>query len=326
MRPAGSERPLQPFQLASRVGSLAEAEDPWAFYDWLGRDMHERLVAALPDGYSLEGRKVLDFGCGAGRTLRHFIDAEPTAELLGCDIDAPSIDWVQEHLSPPVHAFRNDESPPLRQPDDTFDVIYCVSVFTHLARSWSAWLVELHRVLKPGGLLLATFMGEGESRRIAQEDWDDDRVGMLILNPGQPWDAGGPMIMHSPWWIREHWGRLFEVVSLSPHAATGSQPPAGHGIVTLRKTDVRLTPADLERPSDDPREARALAHAVDRLARELEMLRPALAGTSADLAVASDRVRELEDELARREDSRAAIGRARSRARTVWNRLRRRGR
>ncbi len=48
--------------------------------------------------------------------------------------------------------------------DGSFDLIWAVSVFTHLAETWSAWLLELHRVLKPGGILLATFMGEGMDR------------------------------------------------------------------------------------------------------------------------------------------------------------------
>ena len=72
--------------------------------------------------------------------------------------------WLEESLAPPLHPFLNGELPPLDQPDEMFDLVYCVSVFTHLSRSWSDWPIELHRVLKPGGLMLATFMGEGESQ------------------------------------------------------------------------------------------------------------------------------------------------------------------
>jgi hypothetical protein len=31
-------------------------------------------------------------------------------------------------------------------------------VFTHITEHWSAWLLELRRVLKPDGLLLASFL------------------------------------------------------------------------------------------------------------------------------------------------------------------------
>ena len=37
-------------------------------------------------------------------------------------------------------------------PDGAYDLVLAVSVFTHLTASWSAWLVELHRVLADGGL------------------------------------------------------------------------------------------------------------------------------------------------------------------------------
>ncbi|HYJ00543.1 MAG TPA: class I SAM-dependent methyltransferase [Thermoleophilaceae bacterium] len=280
--------PLPPFELATRVGSLQESDDPWGMYDSLGRAIQQDLLAALPAGFSLEGRRILDFGCGAGRTLRHFVGGEYGGEFWGCDIDAASIAWLEENLSPPLFPFLSGELPPLPQPDEMFDVIYCVSVFTHLSRSWSSWLLELHRVLKPDGILLATFMGEGQSLAIAGERWDEGKVGMLTLSPGQSWDRGGPMILHSPWWIREHWGRLFEVVSLTPHGFA-SEPGTGHGMAVLRKKATSLTVAELEAPSSDPREAPALVHNVDRLIRELEDLRPAWEGATAELATLRQR-------------------------------------
>ncbi len=142
-------------------------------------------------------------------------------------------------------------------------------MFSHLTSTWSDWLLELHRVLKPAGVLVVSFMGEGQSDAIAGEPWDEDRVGMLILRPAQSWDLGGPMVLHSPWWIRGHWGRLFEVANLRPHGFAAA-PGTGHGLVTLVKKSVLLTAEDLRRPNDDPREAIALAHNVDLLCRELE--------------------------------------------------------
>lgn len=278
--------PFPPYELATRVGSLDDAPDPWAHYTAIGRASKADLLAALPEGFALEGKRILDFGCGAGRTLRHFIaDASP-GEFWGCDIDAASVAWLEEFLSPPVHAFANGELPPLDQPDEMFDLIYCVSVFTHLSRSWSAWLLEMHRLLKPGGLLLATFMGEGQIRVVVDEEWSEERVGMLTLRPGQSWDAGGPMILHSPWWIREHWGRPFDILSLTPSGFPGAPRGVGHGLVTMRKKETVLSTADLEDPSADPREATALAHNVSHLTRELEELRPAFDAASAELAAA----------------------------------------
>jgi len=118
---------------------------------------------------------------------------------------------------------------------------------------------RFHSLLAPGGLLVATFMGPGMSWRIAGEPFDEHRVGMNVLAPGASWDDGGPMVLHAPWWLRTHWGRLFDVVRLQEHGFCAA-PGDGHGVITLRRREVSLTAADLERPDpDDPREATALA-------------------------------------------------------------------
>jgi SAM-dependent methyltransferase len=277
---SAEQLPVPPFDLASRVGSLAEYDDPDAVYEIFGKAIKDDLVAGLPEGYSMAGRRILDFGCGAGRTLRHFITENTDAELWGCDIDVPSVEWLRQNLAPPLNVFLNGDAPPLDQPDGKFDLIYCVSVFSHLTRHWAEWLLELHRLLKPDGLLLATVMGRGFSESIAQEQWDADRVGMMVLAPGQAWSAGGPMVFHSPWWIRAHWGRAFDIVSLGESGFAVPDPDNGQGLVVMRRKQVQLTPDDLRRISDDPREAVALDHNVDRLMGELETLRPHLASVS----------------------------------------------
>ncbi|MBN1530841.1 MAG: class I SAM-dependent methyltransferase [Thermoleophilaceae bacterium] len=268
-----SAAPFPPLELANRVGSLEGAEDPYAFYDQVGRRTREDIVAALPAEWSFEGRSVLDFGCGAGRTLRHFLPETASAEVWGCDIDADSVAWIESELSPPLHVFRNGPAPPLDVESGRFDLIWALSVFTHLVETWSAWLLELHRVLKPGGILLATFMGEGMSRPMAGEDWVPDRVGMNVLRYGQGWELGGPMVFHSPWWIREHWGRAFEVLHLEGKGFA-TIPEAGQGVVVLRRLDVDLEPADLERIDPvEPREVDALLHGIVQSRREIEELR-----------------------------------------------------
>lgn len=273
---ASMSPPLPPFELASRVGTLENTSEPWEMYEAIGLASREHLLASLPDGFSMEGKRVLDFGCGAGRTLRQFVDYP--AEFWGCDIDAASIDWMRENLAPPLHPFVNGELPPLDQADAAFDLVFCVSVFTHLSRSWSAWLVELHRVLKPGGILFATFMGEAQSESVAGEPWNEDAVGMLTLRPGQAWSEGGPMILHSRWWIGEHWGRLFDIVAVHPSGFPCLPRGAGQGFAVMRKREASLTAAELEVPGGDPREAIALAHNVDRLVRELEDIGPTSGG------------------------------------------------
>jgi SAM-dependent methyltransferase len=280
------ELPYPPLQLANRVGCLEGAAEPFDYYDELGLGGRSSIVDRLPRDWSFEGKRVLDFGCGAGRTLRHFVAETADAEFWGCDIDEASISWMSEYLCPPFHVFVNGPEPPLEQPDSSFDLIWGISVFTHLTDSWSRWLVELHRILKPDGLLYLTFMGSGMSELITGEPWREDGTGMNVTKCGQSWDLGGPMVMHSPWWIQEHWGRAFEILSLLPDGFVARDGPAeaqssGQGSVLMRKRAQAVDPAALERVEPgDARETAALLHSIQQLQGECATLRGELVATA----------------------------------------------
>lgn len=265
--------PFPPLDLANRVGAIVDQPDPYRYYSSIGAATREFLLGVLPDSWSFAEKRVLDFGCGAGRSLRHFLRDAETAEIWGSDIDTPSVEWLRDNLCPPLHAVTNEAMPPLVFEDKFFDLIFVVSVFTHLTDSWSAWLLEMHRVLADEGILIATFMGEGLSEIISGEPWVEDRVGMNVHNHDQGWDQGGPMVLHSPWWIRAHWGRAFEIIDLQPYGFC-ADGVAGQGAVVMRKRSGTWSLSDLDAlEADEPRERVALLHMIDRLQREVVDLR-----------------------------------------------------
>ena len=257
--------PIAPQELQRRVAG-PESDD--ANYEENGRLAGESILALLPEDWSWEGKRVLDFGCGPGRVLRHLARAAPEAELHGCDTHEPSIRWLQERSTDRILAFVNSEEPPLDRPDGFFDLIYAVSVFTHLTASWSRWLLELHRLLRPDGLLISTYAGEVDHQQYLVFDapWDEDRIGMNVLAPAAPWDAGGPAVFHSRWWLEAHWGRAFDFLRMTPDGFGGLT----QGALLLQKRAVRLDPENLERPEPgEPRELAAARHNVRQLSHEL---------------------------------------------------------
>lgn len=279
------EPPIPPFELANRVKRLPGARAKWiAEYEELGAQTRSALLGLLPEGASLEGKRLLDFGCGAGRTLRHFLGEAESGEVWGTDIDGPSIEWLQRNLCPPLHATRCEVDPPLPFADGHFDFAWAISLFTHLSGNSADWLLELHRVLRPGGLLMATYMGKYNSEAIAGEEWDEDRVVMNLLFHNRPWDDGGPMVLMSDWWVDEHWGRAFEILArFDLHGQTWTM---------MRKRDVSLTPEELLEPGPDPREWRALRHNIAQLQREVEMTQRWAARSAAERGL-RDRLRPL---------------------------------
>lgn len=247
-------------------------EDPLKAYLRSGKVDRALIERFLPDGWSWTGKRVLDFGCGVGRIMRQFGPEAGDAEFWGCDLDRASIAWGRENLEPPLHFFESAEEPGLPQEEGYFDLIYAFSVYTHFTDNWAGWLLEHHRVLADGGLLLATFLGEGMSESLIGERWDEDRIGMNTLLHDNPWDLGGPIALNSPWWIRAHWGRAFEIVELAPRIVEDGSP--SQGMVLARKKQVSLTVEDLTRlEPDEPREIVALQHHVDQLIEESRRLR-----------------------------------------------------
>ena len=235
----------------------------------MGASCEWLIRANLPQDWWSGGRRVLDFGCGVGRVLRHFAADAEGGDFWGCDIDEASIDWCRSNLSPPFSFFCNGDLPPLPHPDESFDLVYAMSVFTHLLDSWSAWLLELGRLLRPGGYLVTSFMGQGMVERICGETYDESLIGANQVRIAQSWSRGGPSVFHSPWWLRAHWGRAFEIVAISESTTQGED--ASQGVICLRKDERRApTIAELERPEpDEPREFAAQRHNIDQLKREI---------------------------------------------------------
>lgn len=106
------------------------------------------------------GVAILDWGSGYGRVSRHFIKYWPQSEIWGADVDADNITWAQKNLSK-GHFVTLPLLPPSSIPDQKFDVIFGISVMTHLtADAQAAWITELARCLNPNGLALITFAGQ----------------------------------------------------------------------------------------------------------------------------------------------------------------------
>jgi SAM-dependent methyltransferase len=259
-------------------------------WEKLGPETKTALVSLLGPDWSFGGKRVLDFGCGAGRTLKHFLPEAEHAEFWGVDIDATSVQLLEDTVCPPLQVMRSEYMPPLDLDGDSFDLIWSISVFTHLTDNSLPWLIELHRLLKPGGLLIATYMGRWTSELLAGEPWDEDRVGMNVLRHNHPAADGAPLTMISDWWLREHWGRAFEVLQIEPNIHNQSW-------ALLRKRDAQPTVQDLERPGEDPREYAALRHNLRQTQREVQAVQER--GRQALEAARLDGEEHLADCLAR---------------------------
>jgi SAM-dependent methyltransferase len=258
-----ADLPIPPPELVTRIGG------EYREYTEIGRGQRFYIESMLPEGWSFEGKTVLDFGCGTGRTLASFAAEATRAEFIGCDIHAESIAWAKQSLSPPFEFLVCPETPPLDQPSGRFDLVYAMSVFTHITDHWSGWLAELHRVLRADGIAVISVLGPAMAPQIIGREWDS-RIGMAAVDLHKDWSVGGPSVLLSEWWIREHWGRAFEILRFRPYDPAGG---AWHDLVTLRRRNGGVTAESLARRAPgDERELAALECNVELLTRQLQNL------------------------------------------------------
>ena len=209
-----------------------------------GRATSEYLRSILRDhGAPLSpGDAVMDWGCASGRVLRHFGNEALSAELWGVDLDARLIDWAKENLSPPFRFVTCSAYPHLPFEDRKFAFIYALSVFTHIEHLQDLWLMELNRVMRPGGI--AAFSVHNEyTVGLMQNSKEGEGLRRWLpagLDVGEILKHEVTVVSRKGWeptllffrsdWIRRDWGHYFDVLEIRD-APTGSKQPT----VVLRK-------------------------------------------------------------------------------------------
>lgn len=164
--------------------------------------------------------RVLEWGCGCGRVLRQWAQVEGP-RFFGSDYNPRGVEWGRQHLGF-VSLRTNLLTPPLEFETGSFDLCYAISVFTHLPENLQgAWLRELHRVIRPGGILIVTLSGEGDLHRTTHGEQERFRAGELVVVDANY--AGTNMCgVYHPEFVRTMWAPLFSVRLFVPQGAHGS--------------------------------------------------------------------------------------------------------
>jgi SAM-dependent methyltransferase len=138
-------------------------------------------AAAAAAGSPPEGMDaVLDFGCGCGRVARHLADLD-RPRVLGCDCNERPLGWCEANLRF-LGVSRNRLEPPAPYAPRSFDLIYALSVFSHMSESLQRrWIAELRRLLRPGGLLVVSVLGEAVRHRLTEEERTRFDRGELVV-------------------------------------------------------------------------------------------------------------------------------------------------
>lgn len=213
--PAGSDR----FGYAT--------DDTTEYLRW-GKVDHDLLLGVVEKHYERSADlHVMDFGCSSGRVLRHFESEHISRNwtLYGIDLQAKAIEWMRQNFPPHYQIATSSIMPHLPFADNSLDVIYGISIFTHIKYLWDAWLLELRRVLKPNGLLIQTVHTENAWNFYCahkHEAWVQKSFPAELLNSNSmnvEFLYYGDIRVSQVFWkrqvVREFWGRYFEILEIT---------------------------------------------------------------------------------------------------------------
>jgi SAM-dependent methyltransferase len=103
----------------------------------------------------------LEFAAGFGRFTRHLVGAIP-GKVTCSDVLPGSVEFLQREFG--VNAFASSHHPQNLQLKPEYDLIFVLSLFTHLpAHMWAPWLQALAAGLAPGGLLVFSTHNEEDA-------------------------------------------------------------------------------------------------------------------------------------------------------------------
>lgn len=135
-------------ELADAYAAMIDTKPHNAYYD------RPAMLGLLPD---VQGRKVLDAGCGPGAYAEQLVDRGAT--VVGCDISERMLELAANRLSKSIADGRVelmllDMTQPLTVfPDNEFDVVNAPLCLDYVS-DWRSLFKEFYRILKPGGVFL----------------------------------------------------------------------------------------------------------------------------------------------------------------------------
>ncbi len=131
---------------------------------------------------TLKNLNILDWGCGPGRIIRHLPSIiDKSCTLHATDYNKEYVKWCKSNIQD-VLFNQNQLTPPMTYEDNFFDIIYGISIFTHLSEEMHhKWFNELIRILKPNAILFLTTHGEAFKMKLTEAEKEKFDKGSLIV-------------------------------------------------------------------------------------------------------------------------------------------------
>jgi len=139
---------------------------------WQRAMEHADLLALLPE---VDGRRVLDLGCGAGQ-LAHHLAASGAAEVIGVDVSERMLALARAERAHPRVTYRREAVEKVAFPPARFDLVVSSLVF-HYIDDYPGLIVRIAEWLGPGGILVFSTEHPIFTARLPGDGWVLDSAG-----------------------------------------------------------------------------------------------------------------------------------------------------
>lgn len=120
------------------------------------REVNANNLFELPTLYSLmpdlEGKKVLDLGCGSGERCMEYVQ-HGASKVVGIDISEKMLEAAKKNYSDPKITYMNMPMEDIGNIDETFDVVIS-SLALHYVEDYEGVVKNVYRLLSDGGIFL----------------------------------------------------------------------------------------------------------------------------------------------------------------------------
>jgi len=190
----------------------------WNAYYRSGLEHAKFLSGIIRELIPADDVSVLEWGCGPARIIRHMpgLLDYPGARWHGTDYNGKTIAWCRKNIRG-ISFSENRLSPPLPFEAGQFDCVYNISVFTHLSEGMHfAWMEELSRIMKPGGIIIMTTHGDFFRKELLEHERRQYDSGQLVVRGKAKEGTKIFSAFQPPRFMREVLLRDFEVLRHLP--------------------------------------------------------------------------------------------------------------
>lgn len=196
-------------------------------------DSAKEIINKISLYKKFENINILDWGCGPARIIRHLPNflSDTKCSFYATDYNKKTIQWCKDNIND-VYFNHNNLSAKLPYSDNFFEVVYGISIFTHLSEKMHyEWYNELIRITKEGGIIYLTMHGNAFREKLVEHERKIFDSGKIVVRDKVKEGHRTFASFHPEAFVKN----LFNHIEILEHIKGNTTPKPQQDIWILRK-------------------------------------------------------------------------------------------